>query len=395
MSHHLFGVASALLVAGGLSAQDTIVVNVDRSPRWGPAPELIEELRLGKRDGREEDVFGRLVAAGIGPAGEVVVADQHGPAIQVFDAFGRYLHNIGRSGQGPGEYQQIAGLHVALTGEVSVWDPRNQRVTVFSLDGVPLRSIRMPASVLATGESFKVDAAGNFYVQVAHSYRGNTIRQLAWIRVSRSGEILDTLPIPATSGRDRPLEVIAPEGSLKPFTREVTAALSPYGYQVIGYTSDFALWYTLPGGRTVRLEGHRERARVLGQERDQWQALFNFMGSVSRSERAGFAPLPEFKPVFRGLWVDQSGRIWVHRYVPAVRIRSSQEQVPAQGTPPSLEWREPPVWDVVDRTGAFLGTVRLPFRTRPVAATGDLLWTIQQGELGEDYLVRYRIRPGW
>jgi hypothetical protein len=59
--------------------------------------------------------------------------------------------------------------------------------------------------------------------------------------------------------------------------------------------------------------------------------------------------------------------------------------------PPAVWW-DPLVFDVIDSTGRFLGAVRFDnVRTRPMVARGAVIWVIEEGEYGEQYVVRYRI----
>ena len=65
--------------------------------------------------------------------------------ILVFDAAGRHLRTVGRSGQGPGEYRRIDQL--AIHGDtLFVIDPGNRRITKTTLEGVPLQHIDIQAA---------------------------------------------------------------------------------------------------------------------------------------------------------------------------------------------------------------------------------------------------------
>jgi hypothetical protein len=87
--------------------------------------------------------------------------------------------------------------------------------------------------------------------------------------------------------------------------------------------------------------------------------------------------------------VDADGRIWIDRYVAAVKRNDIKANRPDQ--PPALTWREPRTFDVFDPAGRFLGTVAAPRNTRFLYARGNQLWGVTRGEFDENYVVRYRL----
>jgi hypothetical protein len=384
----------ALLACRVASAQDTVTVHADGPPPWGKSTRLVEELRIGRLSGSEHETFGNLIAAAVGPSGEIVVVDQQGPALRLFDSAGRYVRDLGRPGQGPGEYIQISGVHFTPAGQVAIWDPANARISVFAEDGTVINTIRMTSGMRAAGQAFQVDTAGDFYVLAARSFVRYVVSQYAWLKVDPLGNVVDSLPVPRPNRVGRPLILWTPGGPLEPFTVETVSALSPYGYQVVGRTDRYAVWRRLLDGGVLRIERGGRRLPVSRQEREEWEAVEDYFRVRDRPGAKEFDPIPSRKPFFRRLWVDESGRVWVSRYVAAVHVaRSRQEKEEDRGAL-SLDWVEPPVWDVLDKGGELLGTVTLPRNTLVVAARGLMVWAIAHGRLDESYLVRYRIVNG-
>ncbi|HSM59847.1 MAG TPA: 6-bladed beta-propeller [Longimicrobiales bacterium] len=388
------GLASALTAGREVEAQDTLIVRAEQPALWGAAPTLVEELRIGSLDGSQYETFGRLTAAAVGPAGEMLVVDGQGPALRLYDSTGRYRLQLGRPGQGPGEYRQIMGVRFTREGRVAIWDPGNQRITVYETDGGLFNSIRVESSLQGGNDPFQVDTAGNFYVRAMRSHEGAVITGYTWIKIGPGGGVLDSIPVPPADTEGRPLVVLTPSGPRKPFTIETTSALSPFGYQVTGRTDTYAIWRPLSDGRVLRIERPVRSVPVGREERQQWEAILDFMQSVSRAGSAAFLPIPAEKPVFRELWVDESGRIWVSRYVPANHVALSREELEEREGRPALEWIEPPVWDVWDPRGSFLGTLTLQRGAFPAAARGSEVWVVEHGSFGESYFVRYRVNAG-
>jgi hypothetical protein len=387
-------VASCLLLCRQSSAaQDTLLVSADRPPGWGPDLALVEEQRIGTIEGSDVETFGRLTAAAIAPNGDMVIVDQQGPVVRMFDPQGRYLRDVGRSGAGPGEYSRIAGVCMTPSGQIALWDPANQRVSLYGLDGTFARAFRAPSSLLGGVQSFQVDRAGNFYVRATGALSGHVIDQYQWIRLDSLGGVLDSIPVPRAETEGRPLVVMTSGGAVRPFLEETVSALSPLGYQVTGRTSAYVLWRPLPDGRIVRIERSVEPIPVGAEEKEQWVAILHYMESLGAPATQRFSPIPSEKPAFKELWIDEEGRIWVHRYSAAVHVALSPEEKARRQARPGFEWIEPPVWDVLSEQGGFFGTVRLSLNAFPVAARGAFLWVVEHGEYGEDYLVRYHIQP--
>ncbi|MEX2284493.1 MAG: 6-bladed beta-propeller [Gemmatimonadota bacterium] len=87
---------------------------------------------MGDRDGPGIIEDDRSIIVKRSSAGLYFVAKGFGTNIKVFDASGRYLRTIGRSGQGPGEFHSIAALMVTPGDSLLVVDNGNRRLTVYS-----------------------------------------------------------------------------------------------------------------------------------------------------------------------------------------------------------------------------------------------------------------------
>ncbi len=93
--------------------------------------ELEREITFTDTD---EVFFGRLVEnIAVDDSGKVFIADMEESTIHVFDSDGSYLQNLGRRGQGPGEFEILRDF-VISEGEIHVLDDRNFKISVFDLN---------------------------------------------------------------------------------------------------------------------------------------------------------------------------------------------------------------------------------------------------------------------
>ena len=149
MRPHTGVLGVALLITGGCSeplqfADWTLPVEAGtRVMEYAHVPveerdtaiDWVEELVIGDRgnvDGRY--AFTRPLDVAVDARGQIYVADPQAAAVKVFDAQGEYLRELGREGQGPGEFQDPRS--VASFGDmVVVGASRNARWSHFDLDG--------------------------------------------------------------------------------------------------------------------------------------------------------------------------------------------------------------------------------------------------------------------
>jgi hypothetical protein len=384
---------STLLVAGSVCvntvlAQDTVVVRADNPPEWGSNVSLIEELRIGALDGPDEHIFGYIVSIGAREDGAIFVYDVQVPIIRQYSADGEHVRDIGREGQGPGEYRDVTGMQILGDGRLAVLDGGNARVNVYDSTGVFLESHHFGRGYYGSNQ-FVADTAGHFYIRVmapsAPKSEGEEFATV-WLKVSANGELLDSIARP-------PADLAFPP--FAPFRGERVSALSNRGYLVVGHNRSYALDVHVSNDLVRRITRDVDAEPVKRDERAQWEARMEYSEKRAR-ERGGvgldYPPVPRTKPFFRDLIIDADGRIWVDRYVAAMKV-DVEPREPGDERP-LLEWREPPTFDVIRPDGTFLGTVVLPKDTEAYFRRGWYIWGVYSGELGEPYVVRLRIEPG-
>jgi hypothetical protein len=374
---------------------------------------LVEELRIGALDGDTASTFGRVSGVAVTEEGGVWVADATAVVIRRFSPDGTFTGNVGRRGQGPGEFQDLSGLQGMADGRVAAYDARLRRVTLFGADGRFLSSfdLRLPCGLFTTGQSFAAGPDGALFVYTCASVPTREQIQAAggpnafsygWLQVSSTGSVLDTLAVPPPDNPEfslRPGGVFG-TGGMSPYTPSTMGALSPLGYLVTARSDQYVLHRSLRDGRTVRIERSWSPVPVRPEERAMFEQVRAWWerrqgpaaGPASR------ARIPDIKPPFWALDVDEEGRIWValHQsgfYRPASsRDRSAAASDPGAPAPFDIEWREPLVTDVIEPNGRFLGTMTFPRdRTTIAWAKGEVLWVVELGDFDEAYVVRYRI----
>jgi hypothetical protein len=105
--------------------------------------ELAKVVTLGKSgDSISPDLFATVARSS---KNRYFVAPIDAPgAIGIYDQRGTFTGTIGRSGQGPGEFREIAILKMDHADSLYVFDPANSRVTVYTPELRIARIVRIP-----------------------------------------------------------------------------------------------------------------------------------------------------------------------------------------------------------------------------------------------------------
>jgi hypothetical protein len=112
----------------------TLSTVVSQSPNASLTPAFVLETTLPIGTSVE---FGEVNHLDLDPNGTVVVADDMNYRIYRFSTRGELIDSIGRRGRGPGEFESVAGFGVGPQGEIGLADIRVGRVVIFSPNGTP------------------------------------------------------------------------------------------------------------------------------------------------------------------------------------------------------------------------------------------------------------------
>ncbi len=379
------------LSVGAQAVVDTVVV--DATPTWGDEVELIEELRIGTLLGDPNQEFGLIGGVLELDDGTIWVGDRHLGAIRRFGPSGEFLGQVGREGQGPGEFRYPQGMRQLPSGQVAVWDDGQIRVSFFSAEGEFLSSFTPPTFMIGTPmEEFELDRpTGDLYLMSGTiPSTAPADRRLYWLRLTTTGEVIDTVEIERSEA----------EGLIDP--RRTVTTLSPLGYRVTGRNDEYALLLERSPSRHTLLVRPWRPVSYKRAEREEKQRLAE-VSSDRRGQPAG--RVPETKPAFSTVHVDEVGRLWVELYAEGVEENESEGEKAVRADACQFfgiaesecergarRWHEPAVFEVLGPDGTFFGRLELPNRrTTFVGARADRLWVVETGVLGEQYVVRYRL----
>jgi hypothetical protein len=377
---------------------DTTFVRVS-----GAAPELdaVEELRIGQLDGPEEYTIGNVEGVAVAEDGGIYVLDAQARTIRVFDAAGRHVRTIGRSGEGPGELKQPGGMLFDRAGRLIVRDAGNARMNVYSAEGETITTWPIPGGFFTSSPVYG-DVDGNVYTDIIAARNEDGSWKVGLLRLDEDGTVVDTLIRPfgdysppalraeRVSGQNRSMSM-----SNVPFWPSAYSALNRTGEFVGGIADRYALTVWRRDGTELRIERDTPPVAVQQAEADAAvERTTRSMRNLDENWKWDAPRPPANKPAFSDVRVAEDDRIWVRVPRPGVRQEPDPDARPDdRGRMPVAVWAEPLVYEVFEPDGTLIGAVRLPDRFRLWTMRGNSAWGVQRDELDVQYIVRLRVLP--
>lgn len=369
--------------------------------RWTSAA-LVQEASIGAPEGEIEYQLG-LVRAMVVADERIVVLDQQVGHPRVYDLDGRYLSDIGSTGDGPEQFARAFDLALSPDGRIFVRDAGKGRVFEVTVDG-DFVDDRVVAGGLLTPVEGGVVWTRNFLRgesepgRLVFVYRafdengptGDTIRaplfdtEPAWLTVD--GNVLERV---AAGGGIRLREV--------PFGRTRVELMSPQGEVIGGVSNDYRYEVHRADGSRMIVERVVDPFPVQRGEADWYRREMTAAWRATIPDWTWEGPdIPPTKAFYRQISADFSGRVWVMREGPGEALQPCNAD--AERLIEFLEapcWRTPTIADVFDRAGEFLGSVELPDGLRVYTrlwARGDTVLAVIEDEDGTLYVRRYRLQ---
>jgi hypothetical protein len=364
---------------------NTTVVRTLSGSVWGTPREAVVDLSIGSAEGPEETMFGYVNQIAPDAGGGVYVYDYQVPAIRYFDADGQFIRQVGREGQGPGEYlDAVLGTAVRSDGRLQIWDARNGRVTIYKPDGS--YSEQWPvSSSLFTSQAMFVDQSDHTYIKktLERPVEGQPWK-IGLLHFDDQGNLLETIPDPSVPDAPR-----SDGGFLSPSKQWTLARDTSF---IVGMNSSYWFEIRKPDGQVVRVERDVQPLAVTDAEHAAYEERREYL---IRDQGQFMTQLPaeteRVKPAYRDLSADPSGRIWVRLHGP---VEPDPDYQPApEGEAPRWPFTEDKLYDVFEPDGTYLGQVHVPSDVNVLHFGLDALWGIREGELGHQYVVRMRLQP--
>ena len=351
-------------------------------------------VSIGEVDGAEPYVLHKADDALMLPDRRVVIANTGTNEIRLYDAEGTHQTTWGGTGQGPGEFQELAGVALWPGDSILAWEAmRASRATgslwrgaVFDAGGEPARSFRIqsddgtglePRLVLAEGRILGRMTTGG-------ADDGYWRYEATYSLLAREGDA--EVPFgthPAHEGFSGVYNGVMLQVPHMAFSRGLEEAAWE-GMLVIASNDRYELRaYRLTDGALAKIV-RREHANRAPTRAEIVEAMHRTFIEGEQPEeviemfRPAFdeAPIVEGLPSFRSVLADPLGHLWVQEY-----------------TPPDVD-RPAPLWTVFDPDGRALGFVETPAGLSVFEIGADYLLGRATNELGIERIEVWALERG-
>ena len=380
---------------------DTTVVRTLSGSVWGAEATLVPEITIGRLDGPEEYIFGRIWSIAVDDDRNVYVFDEQAQHVQVYDAEGVYVETLGGRGEGPGEFRWAESIALLPDGRLVARDPGNMRVQVFGPGPGELDEWGYNPGNYGSTDPLYADGLGRTYVVARDLSRTDFVTHL--IVLGPDGTPVDTLPQPSSDYQQARLTAEYTSGggtgsasALVPFSPRFLWTVHPNGHFLTGISTQYRIELPCDDG-VLRIERAYDQVPVSEGERDyQRERITRSMRARQPNWSWNGPPIPDDKPSFQELLAGRNGRIWVRLSTEGESIENANYDPDNPRSEPVL-WHEAIHYDVFGPDGTYLGVVVPPedFRAFPIPVfDGDQVWAVTTDELGVERVVRYRIVVG-
>jgi hypothetical protein len=378
----------------------TTVVNASGSV-WDGTARLAEELSIGVETGADAYMLGEVL--GIACTDDrIFVLDGQVPVVRAYDWSGQWIRDLGREGQGPGEFRFPTGLGVDGEGRVWVHESPFARLMVFSPGGEPLATFAVEAS-RGGSSSLVVSADGRGFLR--DFVRPDPDSATEEIRIvmrpyDAAGAVGESIDV---SRFDDAANLEAWSGdwvrmTAVPFHPVGATALASTGTLFSGYPDRYRFEARHDDGNTTVIEREFEPPAVLVAEADDHRrAATRYLQGMDSGWTWSGPDVPTTKPAFSQFVPAVDGAVWVVRAGDGTRLANcdDKELEPSEDAPC---WDEERIVDVFGADGRYLGEVEVPenisMQPRPFIRD-DVVIARVEDDTGLVSVKRYRlVLPG-
>lgn len=338
-----------------------LIFNLLSYPQNRPAKFGYLKLDLDEKDVLRESetdqnyIFGNIFEISINSVGDIYLLDIGLKRIIRYNKEGKFIQNIGKVGQGPGEF--IFPLKIFTDERDNIYvNDRGRTIIVYDRDGNFQRFYRAKKTI----GDFYVDRDGYIY-SFTHDFSGSGVVKVL-VKMDKEGniikkfaEFLETDVKVRTNGRG-----VVMGGVKHPYSFDSFFCYLPDNLLCYGENSKYRLLiYDLEGNLKNEISKEEKAQPITGEERKRISIKKDIV-------------IPSYRPFFSGILSDEKGRIWV------IRTKSVLEKGKEQ------------VLDIFSKDGNYLYQVELPYLPK-IIRNGNI-WVIHRDKEDRTVIKRLKIK---
>ena len=296
------------------------------------------------------------------------MADVQAPAVLQFEDDGTFVRQLGRKGEGPGEYLDISGIASLDSGLVLVRDP-HRGLMVFGRDGQLVSEY--PVHVDYVGED-ALTVVGDRII-LRYPQRKTSLEAFwktpifGFVRATFDGEVVDSIT---------PVQLPGPDLYWSPYQPRYHLHWLSDGSMVAGAGSEVRLRVVSPQGDTLgRIDEEWTPVPLPDTARNEIAQHLAWLKSRGNRTVPYYPDAPTYLPAFDRIRVSSNDEIVVLRSVGADEYGFKR------------------VGDVYSKTGDHLAHFDVPGGAELMSVAADSrMWGVRTGVYGEQYVVCWRVQ---
>ncbi len=349
-----------------------VVHNFEPDPEEPFKPiEFIVDLSIGEEEDDENYMFSAPRNIDADSQGNIYVLDSSEYTVKKYDSQGKHVKNIGRFGQGPGEFDYPRYLNVSERGNIYVTELLEWKVEVFNQEGEYQRALNLrnvdEISVtrneeLIIGADYrekgKNDEIQYFYKVGKYDQKKNEILDFYSQKHLRTARVSD-----GTFTFEYPLFV---RWDINSQDHIVVATANKYEMNV----------FTMEGGLLFKFSLDRKPIPVKDEVKRKISEILKGIRSGLGIDDPEIRKIVEHHPLFNRISIDEKDRIWVEHYEPFWRDK------------PKIETS----YDVFSSDGKFLFSTQINQNVfRQLVFKNGYIYTLARDESGYEIALRLRM----
>lgn len=324
--------------------------------------DLQQDLSIGGDPTKEDYYFPRGAVLSVDAAGNLYVRDMGNRRVMMYDPSGKFVRQIGRQGQGPGEYVYPSDVFFGPDGNPIVQSTRE--LVYFGKDGAFIKKVPLKAFVSPAILGPEKSLIGR--VQPGPGPGGPKHKLL---QLGPDGEVLRTVAEYRGEFKESQVAILLHHYS----NILALASLSPDKF-IYGFSGEYRLNVADAGGQTILSIAVDEKPlSISGQERAEIKKGGAHIAIATNDTTIRDSDFPDHRPFFGRIFTDDAGRIYV------ARTRSI------------LDKDAPWAIDVFSKDGFYI--YRMFWSSFPSAIQGGFLYEVRTDkDSGEYFIIRSKIK---
>jgi hypothetical protein len=338
------------------------LVHNEKGGLWAGSPKVKLELvrTIGGLEEKDPNLaFGAPYDVVRDAAGNIFVLDSNRRQVQKLDSEGKYLLSIGRSGQGPGEFQMPNSMDIDEAALLFIHDAMGRKIEVMTSEGRPLNTVKL------------------------ESFGFHTIRRLSGRRFVKGGALL-LKDLEGSRKLPKLLSIVDRDG------RTLKSFCDPKDYDdanVNSHANNFLFEKDARENIYVNFMYQNRVDKYDAEAKLVWRADRPLSygtdvidkGLVRRDEKGTGIQAPTMNMVSYGIAVDGAGRIWANTFDRQMKPEEKSSTVSVGGTIRRVKEGKIGIMDIhkleiFDPDGALLGAIPLHHLVHGLRIFGDTLF---------------------